>query len=400
MTADLETLRAELVTRVREQEGARHDPVTTALRAVPRHLFLPGLPPESVYVDEAIVTKRDGDGRPISSSSQPAIMATMLDQLDLAPGHRVLEIGAGTGYNAALLDHVVGADGQVISVDIDPDVVEQARTNLTAAGHAAVRVECVDGVGGFEEQAPYDRMIATVGVWDLAPAWLAQLRPDGRIVVPLDLNGMHYSVAFERAGDHWRSRSVVACGFMPMRGELAGPKRMHRLAENLTLTVPDGVDVDVDALRVAVDGSTAEAAIGVPAGSAWLFDGLSQWQARTGEARWVVLGEEAERPVWLARAPVKWQAMHMTAGLLDGTSLAVLARGASPDDDLGVIGYGPLAGELATRLAELVRTWDTAGRPSTAGLRIEAYPTAVPELPAGQVISKRHHRFLLSHQDS
>ena len=75
---------------------------------MPRHLFLPHLPPQDAYLDDAIVTKRDAAGQPISSSSQPTIMAIMLYQLALAPGQRVLEIGAGTGYNAALMSHITG----------------------------------------------------------------------------------------------------------------------------------------------------------------------------------------------------------------------------------------------------------------------------------------------------
>ena len=94
-----------MLAHVIETSGIRDERIAAALRDVPRHLFLPHLPPEDAYLDDAIVTKRDADGQPISSSSQPAIMAIMLDQLTLAPGQRVLEIGAGTGYNAALMRH-------------------------------------------------------------------------------------------------------------------------------------------------------------------------------------------------------------------------------------------------------------------------------------------------------
>src|SRR5580693_5696557 len=115
--------------------GIRDERIAAALRDVPRHLFLPHLPPEEAYLDDAIVTKRDADGQAISSSSQPAIMAIMLDQLDLSPGQRVLEIGAGTGYNAALMSHIVGPSGTVVSVDIDSDVAGQARDHLASAGY-------------------------------------------------------------------------------------------------------------------------------------------------------------------------------------------------------------------------------------------------------------------------
>src|ERR1700749_1838206 len=120
-------LRERLVTQVLQTSGTRAERIAAALSDVPRHLFLPHLPPEDAYLDDAIVTKRDADGQPISSSSQPAILAIMLDQLTLASGQRVLEIGAGTGYNAALMRHIVGPSGTVVSVDIDDDLAAQAR---------------------------------------------------------------------------------------------------------------------------------------------------------------------------------------------------------------------------------------------------------------------------------
>ena len=92
--ADPTTQRGELVQRLREELKSIDDAVLGAFEKVPRHLFLPDVPPGEAYRNEAIVTKRNGDGRPVSSSSQPAIMALMLGQLDLAPGQRVLEIGA------------------------------------------------------------------------------------------------------------------------------------------------------------------------------------------------------------------------------------------------------------------------------------------------------------------
>src|SRR5580704_16083904 len=209
-------MRERLATRVIAANHVGSDLVADALRTVPRHLFLPDLPPEDAYLDDAIVTKRDADGQPISSSSQPAIMAIMLDQLTLAPGQRVLEIGAGTGYNAALMRHIVGPSGTVVSVDIDADVADRAREHLASAGYPDVTVVAADGAGGYPPGALYDRVIATVGVSDLAPAWLHQAAPGARIVVPLDVRGSQLAVAFGRAGSggHWVSRSIAPCGFM------------------------------------------------------------------------------------------------------------------------------------------------------------------------------------------
>ena len=220
---DLSRLRDRMVTSVTTSGRPVSDAVAAAMRAVPRHLFLPELPPEMAYRNEAIVTRRSPDGQPTSSSSQPTIMAYMLDQLRVGPGQRVLEIGAGTGYNAALLQQLVGAGGRVVTVDLDDDVARQAAAHLAAAGYPEVTVVQADGATGYPAGAPYDRIIATVGVSDLAPAWLDQLAPGGRIVVPLDLRGSQRSVALEWDGACWQSRSVVPCGFMRMRGTLAGP---------------------------------------------------------------------------------------------------------------------------------------------------------------------------------
>ena len=199
MSTELARLRDRMVADVTAAHRTVSVPVTEALRVVPRHLFLPGIPAEAAYRDDAIVTRRGPDGQPTSSSSQPTIMAIMLDQLGLEPGQRVLEIGAGTGYNAALMKYLVGPSGSVITVDLDQDVAREAAAHLAAAGYPEVTVVAGDGAEGHPAGAPYDRVIATVGVSDLAPAWLGQLGPGGRIVVPLDLRGSQRSIAFERA---------------------------------------------------------------------------------------------------------------------------------------------------------------------------------------------------------
>lgn len=197
--------------------------VESAFRNVPRHLFLPGVPLEEVYQNQAIITKRIA-GKPVSSSSEPAMMAIMLEQLGLQPGHRVLEIGAGTGFNAALMSHIVGETGQIITVDIDTEIAEAARKNLAAAGFNRVQVICEDGGNGYATAAPYDRIILTVGAWDITPAWREQLKPNGRLLLPLSLKTRQVSVAFKPAGNHLVSLSIVPCGFMQLRGAFAKPK--------------------------------------------------------------------------------------------------------------------------------------------------------------------------------
>jgi len=404
LTDELEQLRERLATRVVADTRIGSERVAAALHAVPRHLFLPEQRPEVAYQNDAIVTKRDETGQPISSSSQPTIMAIMLDQLDLAPGQRVLEIGAGTGYNAALISHVVGPSGEVTSVDIDPDLVGRAREHLVAAGFRDVTVVCADGAGGYPERAPYDRVIATVGVSDLAPAWLEQAVPQARIVVPLDVRGTQLSVAFEPAdpadpGGPWTSRSLAPCGFMRMRGSLAGPERVVTLAPGLSLLLPDGTPRDPDLDGPDIDGPALAALLAGPSvphptgvrvtrpGTAQVFWGLGLWLA-AHEPRSCRLGEEQRTGAaggWLTGAPMRGPGWHSTLGLLDADGLAILASPAEPGRSglaaLDAAGFGPGAARLAADLAAHVQAWGQAGQPGITGLHVDAYPRSSADDP-------------------
>ncbi len=234
--------------------GVLRDPRwVEAFREVPRHAFLPGFfvqRPDGtwdavtrdhpdhlalVYRNQVCVTQLNGDDRaweqalaggpvvgvPTSSSSMPAIMAIMLEALDAPAGSRVLEIGTGTGYNAALLTHVLGAD-RVTSIDVDPGVLARARDRLTAAGYSPT---CVagDGEQGHPPRAPYDRVLGTCAVSRVPPAWLAQTAPGGLVVTtfnrPIGAGLVRLTV-----------RDGVATGpvmaedgrFMPLRAHHAG----------------------------------------------------------------------------------------------------------------------------------------------------------------------------------
>lgn len=226
VSADPLDMNARMVEREKAGGSIRSAQVEAAFRAVPRHLFLPGVPLERVYGGDVIVTRSDEKGQPTSSSSQIAIMAPMLEDLDVRPGHRVLEIGAGTGYNAALLDHLVGTDGEVVTVELDAEIAAQARENVATAGHDRVRVVVGDGYAGHPGGAPYDRIIATASVTDLPRSWLDQLREDGRLTVPLRLGpSAQLVVTFRRRGDSLESVALIPGGFMALRGEptWAGP---------------------------------------------------------------------------------------------------------------------------------------------------------------------------------
>lgn len=222
---DASGLRQDLVRGLREAGVVRDEAVGDALLSVPRELFLPGLDLDEAYRDIAVPTHRDEAGRVVSSCSQPSMVALMLEQLSVEPGQRVLEIGAGTGYNAALLRYLVGPGGRVVSVDLDPVICAEARARTRAAG-AEVEVEVGDGALGWPAGAPYDRIEVTAATEDLPAAWWTQLSISGRLVTPLHLGPRaEASVAWERAGTGLHALSRLPCGFLALRGESASPPR-------------------------------------------------------------------------------------------------------------------------------------------------------------------------------
>jgi protein-L-isoaspartate(D-aspartate) O-methyltransferase len=173
---------------------------------------------DEVYRNDALVTKVR-DGVPVSSSSQPSLMAIMLAALAVAPGARVLEIGVGTGYNAALMS-ALGVE--VVSVDVQPDVVQRAAAALATTGTPRVTLVTADGYAGSPEGGPYDRVIVTVGVNGVSPAWLEQLGPGGFALVPTYHAGAHPVLRVWRAPDGAVcGRGVSGAGFMSAAGPLS-----------------------------------------------------------------------------------------------------------------------------------------------------------------------------------
>ena len=224
--------------------------VVAAFRAVPRHLFLPDLPLDVVYQDRAIPLKRDENGLVISSSSQPTMMAIMLDQLQIQPGDNLLEIGTASGYNAAIMRHLADVNGRVTSIELEKDLVSNARRNLANAHAPDVVIVHADGARGYAPRAAYDRILATVGVWDVPPTWWTQLKPRGRLVVPIWLDGVQVSAAFVEAEDGtYVSADNRPCSFVYLRGESAGPSMWLQIrSTNLYILSDELEKIDTAAL--------------------------------------------------------------------------------------------------------------------------------------------------------
>ena len=394
-TTHAEALREGMIAELREMGTIRSDRVAEAFRTVPRHLFAPGAPLAAVYAaTTSVIIKRDDHGVAISSVSAPELQAFMLEQAAIRPGMNVLEIGSG-GYNAALMAELVGSEGTVTTVDIDPDVTDRASSFLGEAGYSRVNVVLADAETGVPEHAPYDRIIVTAGAWDIPPVWVKQLADGGRIVVPLRMRGLTRSLALERDGNRLVSRSAMICGFVKMRGAGAYQERLLLLrGTEIRLRFDDGGPDDPYLLDGVLGTERAEVWSGVTIGRAEPFDTLQFWLATTLPG-FCLLAVDAEQDAGLVAPGNRW----FNLAAVDGDSFAYLTtRPAGPGKvEFGAHAFGPHAPAVAEAMAEQVRAWDRDQR-GGPGPNFAVWPMATPDecLPDGLVINKRYSRVTIS----
>lgn len=339
--------------------------VEQAFRTVPRHLFVPENTPLDVAynTDDSVTIKTDLDGAVMSSTSAPFIQARMIEQAELRSGMTVLEIGSG-GYNAALLAEVVGPEGRVVSVDIDPEVTGRARALLAATGYGervtVVQADAEQAVAWLEE--PVDAIIVTVGAWDLAPAWLEQVSQGGTVVVPLRMNGVTRSIAFRRSGDHWVSKSVAVCGFVPMQGAGAHDDRVFLLPDGRGRHVRLRFDGDAPQDMSVLDGVLAtgrtEAWSGVTIRRGISFADLYLWFAGFLPGFCKVAADEGTE---LAADRKGW----FPFGVVHGDSFAYLAVRPTLDGaevEFGARAYGVHGRQAAAVMVDQIQAWDRLAR--------------------------------------
>ncbi|WP_432008816.1 methyltransferase, FxLD system [Streptomyces bacillaris] len=390
---DADRLRAQLIDRLVESGSVRTARVEDAMRAVPRHVFVPDAPLEKAYGNAPVNIKYDESGTSISCASQPDIVGKMLEQLDVEPGHRVLELGAGTGFNAGLLGYLVGDKGHVTTIDVDDDLVEGARAGLVAANIDNVEVILGDGALGHADNAPYDRIVATVGAHGVPHAWLDQLAPGGRLLTPLRLRGsVSRSIAFEQAeGGAWRSIGSEMNTFMPLRQGIADDaRRFVKLTDDGSVTLVTNGDqaVDAEALAGTLTQTRTEVWTGVN------FRGPES-------AEWMELWLTCAMPNGLSRMPATREAIDRgvvtapyasSTATFEGGTLTYLTRRTAtekaPDGatlyEFGVIGHGPDAVSLADRVAEQIRVWDRDFRGRDVVFEIQSLDTTPPTAEAGR----------------
>jgi protein-L-isoaspartate(D-aspartate) O-methyltransferase len=198
-------------------KGALDDAVMAAMGRVPRHEFVPPALQHRAYENRPLPIGRD------QTISQPYIVALMTDLLDPRPGDRVLEIGTGSGYQAAVLAELVG---HVYTIEIVPELGERARTTLERLGVANVTVRIGDGYLGWPEHAPFDGVIVTAAPTAVPPPLVEQLKVGGRLVIPVGepWTGQELMVYEKRADGTLATRRVLPVAFVPLTGPNVEPR--------------------------------------------------------------------------------------------------------------------------------------------------------------------------------
>jgi protein-L-isoaspartate(D-aspartate) O-methyltransferase len=203
-----------LAERIARHTGIDDARILEAFRRVPRHRFVPEFMREHSHEDRALPIGEE------QTISQPSMIALMLDALDVQPDHRVLEVGAGSGYAAALLGQLAA---EVDAIEVRPHLAERARRTLDELGVSNVRIHCRNGTRGLPERAPFDRILVSAGAERVPPALVAELAVGGRMAIPVGSDLEQYLMLGQRTSAdeiEWSTRTP--CVFVPLVGDDSG----------------------------------------------------------------------------------------------------------------------------------------------------------------------------------
>ncbi|MBI3963177.1 MAG: methyltransferase domain-containing protein [Deinococcus sp.] len=390
---DFQALNRRMVDALRREGVVRSPRVEAAFLAVPRHLFVREPDLERVYDHRAGFTLFECSGRAVSTTGQALALAYVLEGLNLAQGMRVLEVGSGSGFQAALLAHIVGPAGQVVSLDIFPEMVELARANLAAAGVAGVELRQGDGGLGWAERAPFDRIVVAASGPELSPHWRQQLIEDGLLFMPLRIGPEPYSAIFRRQGDSLVSQEYLPLVFVRLQGEYADQREGEEfdLGQGLIGQVPLE-ELGGQWLHQLLAGRRRERALAPGQPGVHLVPPQVYLLARAPlPLRPVALRAASD----LARQRLGGDQGQGVVKVGQGLALMCLTRPAN-GSLLSLQAWGEPAVEEVLRT--IVAQWIAAGCPGPEAVQVTALDALgpVPLLPQGRVVDQGRTRLLLT----
>lgn len=202
--------RIEMVERLIAFGYLRSEKVVEVMEKVPRHLFVPKDLESLAYEDRPLPV---GEEQTISA---PHMVALMCDALELREDHKVLEIGAGTGYHACVVAHIVKS---VFAVERIAELAEKAKENMEKAGCGRVNIIVGDGTKGYWKEAPYDRIFVTAGAPDIPPPLVEQLKVGGKLLIPVGSRYIQDLILVDKTENKIEKKNLGSCAFVPLIGE-------------------------------------------------------------------------------------------------------------------------------------------------------------------------------------
>lgn len=328
----------------------------------------------TLYSDRPLILFGEDDGNIPSTISQPSFVLHMLDMLQLRPGHTVFELGAGSGWNAALMGHLVGSEGHVYSLEIIPEVAKRAAQTIEALGIKNVSIITADGGEGHAAGAPYDRAIFTAGAYDLPRHFYEQIKDGGLLLIVIKNEGGGDNLfLLRKTAGHFESLESMQCGFV----QLTGKYQIDSLEPINLETLPEWIELqqkEISQKPFWWGGKGKE-------GFLWLTLGIRSFLGIT---------EPSFRSFKTEKANEQSREEHYF-GLWDKENHSlVLAK----DDRL--IAYGSAVAK--ERLLQRIRQWVDLGMPSAASFALQVYPIDAP-LTADEnqwIVKRRESQFLWS----
>jgi len=328
----------------------------------------------TLYANKTLILFGEDDENIPSTISQPGFVLRMLDMLQLKPGQSVFELGAGSGWNAALMGRLVGPEGHVSSLEIIPEVAQKASEIIATLEIRNVNIIAADGGEGYAPSGPYDRAVFTAGTYDLPHHFYDQMKENGLILVVIKSGGGGDNLfLLRKTGDHFESLESTPCGFVPLRGKY----EIGNLEPITVEELPDWANLQ----RNEISRTSFWW------GGNWKNDFM--WQT-LGIRSFLGITEPSFRAFKMEKVNGKSHEKQYFGLWEQEHSSLVLAK----DDNL--ISYGNT--NTKDRLLQKVRQWVDLGMPSATSFRLRVYPVNV-SLTAEYnewIVKRRESQFLWS----